>query len=136
MALRRIVRDRRCRGVDRHDGAAVPAAAGDDRSGILTEVGEVDRSHEAVEPDGPLAIACPGWDHERIAQIDIPVVRRRASAETRCREWAVVATYADVCYPGRESDSLCRYRLWGLSDAIHGSGAARFGYRGHFGHER
>ena len=25
---------------------------------------------------------------------------------TRCREWAVVATYADVCYPGRESDFI------------------------------
>jgi hypothetical protein len=32
----------------------------------------------------------------------IPVFRRRASAENgnRCREWAVVATYADVCYSG------------------------------------
>ena len=52
------------------------------------------------------------WDQERSAQNAVPLLRRGAPAENenRCREWAAVATYADVCYSGLGSDSLCRYR--------------------------
>jgi hypothetical protein len=54
------------------------------------------------------AFAHPLWDQERSAQNAVPVLRRGASAENenRCREWAAVATYADVCYSGLGSDSF------------------------------